>query len=226
MQRPVGPAVQLFADISSEVKRFSATSPNAALRPFKKTNGLFHTCYNKTMHFFLPFLFACVLSIVIVKLLLHFSHRLTYEFSFMHDPVYVPTRPDVVEKMLKMAHVKKGTHFADLGSGDGRVVIEAAKRGAIADGYEVDPFLILESRRNIQNSGHAHAAHIIWQSFWKADFSQYDVIFLYATAIIMDRMEEKLRSELKPGAVVIMHHFHFPHWKPIKQDGEIFLYRR
>lgn len=99
-----------------------------------------------------------------------------------------------------------------------------AKKGAIVHGYEVNPILVWRSRNFIKNAGLEKKAFIHWKSFWGEDLSKFDVITVYGITYIMEKLEKKLQSELKPGTRVVSNYFTFPTWKPAKQDGEILLY--
>lgn len=140
--------------------------------------------------------------------------------------IYDPSRKEAVEKMVELAEIKPGEKSVDLGSGDGRVVIEFAKRGAEAHGYEINPFLVILSKRNIRKSGFKGRAFIHWKNFWKADLSEYDIITVFQVSFAMNKLEEKLKYELKFGARVISNYWRFPNWKPVRYEKDIYVYER
>ena len=91
-------------------------------------------------------------------------------------------------------------------------------------GYEVNPILYLWSRRKIKKLGLESKAKIYFKSFWKADFSQFDVITVFGINYIMGRLERKLDKEIKEGTKVISYAFPFPTWKISQKDGAILVY--
>lgn len=143
---------------------------------------------------------------------------------FARGAVYVPSSYAKVEKMIKLAGPKTGEVAVDLGSGDGRIVIALAKAGAIAHGYEINPFLVWWSRYKIQRLGLTDRAFIHWQNFWKVDLSKADVVVVYGINYIMRSLEKKLKKELKTGARVISYAFPFPSWNHKHKEAGIFLY--
>lgn len=138
---------------------------------------------------------------------------------------FVPIDTAVLKKMVALLRVQPGEKAADLGSGDGRVVIELAKAGAKAQGYEINLFLVLASRRNIRKAKVSGEASIYWRNFWRQDLSSFQVITLFGMPHMMKRLQEKLTKELKPGARVVSHQFMFPDWPVSQQEPQLYLYR-
>ena len=133
---------------------------------------------------------------------------------------YVPSLRKNVDLMIKLAEIKKGQRVIDLGSGDGRLVIGAAKAGAYAKGFELNPFLVWWSSFEIKRQGLQERATTLRKNFWYEDLREADTVFLYGIKKIMPRLEKKLLNELKTGASVITLKSAFPHWLPkIKEDG-------
>jgi len=139
--------------------------------------------------------------------------------------VYVPSTPDKVQLMTELCGIGPGERAADLGSGDGRVVMALARRGAEAHGYEVNPVLVLLSRRAIRRAGLDGRAIIHWRSFWGADLSAFDVLTLFQGSFIMHRLEAKLRRELMEGARVVSDYWAFPSLAPERRVGTVYRYR-
>ena len=142
---------------------------------------------------------------------------------------FVPIDVTVLKKMIALLRVQPGEKAADLGSGDGRVVIALDKAGAIAHGYEINPLLVLASRRNIKKVEQAlrlrsGQASIHWKNFWTEDLSSFQIITLFGMPHMMKRLREKLARELKPGARVISHQFMFPDWPVSQQESQLYLY--
>lgn len=142
----------------------------------------------------------------------------------LRGAIYFPTSPRGVERMMQLAKIKNHEKIIDLGSGDGRILIAAARQGAIATGYEINPLLVWKARRNIKASGVADRAIVHWKSFWRVDFSIFDTVIVYGMPNIMNSLKKKLERELKPGTKVISNAFMFPGWKPVAQEGKVYLY--
>ncbi|WAS05976.1 methyltransferase domain-containing protein [Gloeomargaritales cyanobacterium VI4D9] len=139
----------------------------------------------------------------------------TFGETVAKDVPYVPTPQEVVEAMLKIANVNSQDVLLDLGSGDGRIVITAAKDYKVqkAVGVEIDPALVAESRRNIENAGVADRAEIIQQNLFNTDLSKYTVITMYLLPSVNLRLRHKL-LRLKPGTRIVSHAFDMGDWKP------------
>jgi SAM-dependent methyltransferase len=131
------------------------------------------------------------------------------------DVPYVPTPTEVVTAMLKLAGVKKDDVVYDLGSGDGRIVIAAARRhGARAVGIEIDPARIDEATDNARRAGVADRVRFVNQDLFKADIGEATVVTLYLLPRVNERLRPKLLAELKPGTRVVSHGFDMGDWKP------------
>jgi len=132
---------------------------------------------------------------------------------------FVPTPQDVVERMLELAQVKKGDVVYDLGSGDGRIVITAAKKyGVRAIGFEIDPDLIKQSRENIRKEGVAHLAEIREQDIRTVDLSPASVVTMYLLPEVNLMLRPNLWRQLKPGSRVVSHDFDMADWKAEKVE--------
>jgi cyclopropane fatty-acyl-phospholipid synthase-like methyltransferase len=134
------------------------------------------------------------------------------------DIHYVPTLDPVVDLMLQTAAVTSSDVVYDLGSGDGRIVIAAAKKfGARGVGVELDPDLIKQAKKNAQRAGVADKVTFIQGDLFKTDLSGATVVTLFLSQSINQRLEPKLKRELKPGTRVVSHRFPMPpDWKPDK----------
>ncbi|WP_448381012.1 SAM-dependent methyltransferase [Gloeomargarita sp.] len=131
------------------------------------------------------------------------------------DVPYVPTPQEVVDAMLKLGRVNSQDILLDLGSGDGRIVITAARDYQVkkAVGVEIDPALVAESRRNIQRAGVADRAEIIQQNLFDTDLSKYTVITMYLLPSVNLRLRPKL-LRLRPGTRIVSHAFDMGEWLP------------
>ena len=131
---------------------------------------------------------------------------------------YVPSPQFVVDKMIDLAGVKPGDLVYDLGSGDGRIVITAAKKGAKAVGFEIDGDLVGESRANIKKAGVEALAEIRHQDILTVDFSEAAVVTMYLLPDVNLQLKPKLLSQLKPGSRIVSHSFDMGDWKPDKVE--------
>ena len=128
------------------------------------------------------------------------------------DVVWVPTPPELVEKMLDMARVTPQDVVIDLGSGDGRNVISAAKRGARAIGVEYNPDMVALSRQKAQEAGVADRATFIEGDMYEADISKATVLALFLLTSNLDKLAPKFLA-LKPGTRIVNNTFHVTNWE-------------
>ncbi|MES1254394.1 MAG: class I SAM-dependent methyltransferase [Acidobacteriota bacterium] len=135
------------------------------------------------------------------------------------DIHYVPTSEAIVDTMLEAAHVTSADIVYDLGSGDGRIVIEAARRfGARGVGVELDPGLIKQATNNAAKAGVSDKVRFVKADLFKADLSSATVVTLFLSPSINLRLKSKLQHELAPGARVVSHRFPMPPDWPADQD--------
>jgi SAM-dependent methyltransferase len=127
------------------------------------------------------------------------------------DVVWVPTSPELLEKMLDMAKVTPQDYVVDLGSGDGRNVIGAAKRGATARGFEYNPDMVELSRRLAREAGVADKATFVQGDMYEADFSKASVLALFLLPQNLEQLRDKMFA-LKPGSRIVMNTFAIPGW--------------
>lgn len=131
------------------------------------------------------------------------------------DVPYVPTPEKVVLEMLKMAEVGKEDVLYDLGCGDGRIVITAARElGCRGVGIDIDPVRIKESRENAINAGVSDRVEFFLMDLFEADISQATVVTLYLLSEVNIRLRPKLLRELEPGTRIVSHDFGMAEWKP------------
>ena len=143
-------------------------------------------------------------------------------------PFFAPTSSERIKQILQLAKLKPGMKIVDLGSGDGRVLIELVKAypKITAVGIELDPEYVRLSKANIKAAGLSNKIQIKHVSFWTTKLAEYDLIITYCIRKSMDRLEKKLKNEIKKSCEVISVYFQFPNWKPKKQLGDIRLYRK
>jgi tRNA G37 N-methylase Trm5 len=128
---------------------------------------------------------------------------------------FVTTPQEVVDRMLEVAQMSPGDLLYDLGSGDGRIVITAAKRyGAKSVGFEIDPALVTLSRRNIREAGVEHLAEIREEDIRNVDLSAASVVTMYLYPSANLRLRAAIRRQLKAGSRVVSHNSNMGDWKP------------
>ena len=134
------------------------------------------------------------------------------------DVIYVPTPHEVVDDMLRLANVGKSDILYDLGSGDGRIAIAAAKKfGIRAGGIDIDPERIREANENARRAGVTHLVEFRQEDLFKADFGEATVITLYLLPDLNVKLRPRLLDELKPGTRIVSHQFDMGTWKPEKR---------
>jgi len=144
------------------------------------------------------------------------------------DVVWVPTPQALVDRMLDMAGLTKDDYVIDLGSGDGRTVITAARRGARAKGLEYNPKMVELSRRNAEAAGVTKRASFERADIFQTDFTKASLITLF----LLPKLNLKLRPkllEMKPGTRVVSNTFDMDDWKPdasIEAGGDCVSYCR
>ena len=129
------------------------------------------------------------------------------------DVVWVPTPQALVDKMLDLAKVTPNDYVIDLGSGDGRTVITAAKRGAKAHGIEYNPDMVELSKRNAAKEGVSDKATFAKADLFESDFSQAQVITMFLLTSINAKLRPKI-LDLKPGTRIVSNTFDMGEWKP------------
>jgi SAM-dependent methyltransferase len=134
-----------------------------------------------------------------------------------YDVPFVPTPYEVVEEMLRLVDIKSGDVLYDLGCGDGRIVITAAKKyGIKAVGIDIDPIRIKESNENAAAAGLAGKVRFIQQDLFEADFKDASVITMYLLTSVNMRLRPKLLTDLRPGTRLVSHSFGMGEWRPDK----------
>ena len=133
---------------------------------------------------------------------------------------FVASPTPVVRQMLILSDLKPGETLYDLGSGDGRAIIMAAKDfGAKSVGVELREDLVKRALSNIHELGLETKAKILQDDMFKVDLTQADVVFLYLTTSANEKVKPKLETELKPGARIVSHDYEVLGWKPYRIDN-------
>lgn len=146
------------------------------------------------------------------------------------DIHFVPTPDEVVDAMLRLADVGANDVVYDLGSGDGRIPIAAARRfGARGVGIDLDPKLVAQATRSAQEAGVADRVRFVEGDIFEADISPATVVTLYLLTSINERLRPKLQKELRPGTRIVSHQFRMGDWEPERETvidfRPLFLWR-
>lgn len=161
--------------------------------------------------------YAAIYKAVAIGVFLTFSLPLNAQDL---DVPYVPTPNEVVEKMLDIAEVQSDDYVIDLGSGDGRIVIAAAKRGASGHGIDLDPERIAEARKNAKKENVDDKVLFKQQDIFETDVSKASVITMYLLPSVNKKLRPTLLDELQPGTRIVSHSFDMGDWEP---DREVTL---
>jgi SAM-dependent methyltransferase len=142
-------------------------------------------------------------------------------------PPSVPTRASRIRKALQLADLKPNETFYDLGAGDGRVLLIAAREfNANATGIEIGPVQCALMYLRAAASGFGNKIQIKWGNYFNADLSQADVVFIYATSKEVAKLAAHLEKQMKPGSHLVSISADFPEWQPSEMDDRnlIFVY--
>jgi len=150
-----------------------------------------------------------------------------YIITFVSAAPFVPSSKEASRAMIRMAQIQKGKNVYDLGSGDGRLLFLAAEKGAHTVGYELNFILILVTLVKKFFSPYKQRIDIRWQSLWKADIRDADIVFVYLLPMSLDKLQKKLTTECRPGTVIVSNSFIFKNWPIVRQDKthHIFVFR-
>ena len=133
------------------------------------------------------------------------------------DVIFVPTPPETVDEMLRQARLRKGDVLFDLGSGDGRIPLAAAKQyGVRAVGIDIDEKLVAEATETAKREGLDHLVNFRLGDMFAADLSGATVVTLYLSDTLNVMLRPKLLRELRPGARIVSHDFRMGDWPPEK----------
>lgn len=165
-----------------------------------------------------------------ILLIIVFVILLTAGYASWSAAPWLPMRKKDVERCIKLADIKPGDKFYDLGCGDGRLVCAAAQAGADAIGLEISLFPYWLAKIRVIFSKNKNC-RIIFKSFWQADLSDADIVYIFLMLKIHRKLIPKFEKELKKGAKIISYIWPIPGWQPTKVDeingkGKLYLYQR
>ena len=160
--------------------------------------------------------FMTVFTFAFALLLLALSASAAYG-GFRAAP-WAPTRKGDEERFLRLAGIKPGQKVYDLGCGDGRMLLSAARAGAIATGYEVSLLFYFITYFKILRAGLRQNCRVLCRDFWRADLSEADIVYFFLMPKIYPKLKAKLEKELKPGAKVLCYIWPIDGWTALSQD--------
>jgi SAM-dependent methyltransferase len=178
--------------------------------------------------------FFLILIFVGIGLLLLLKY--IYKFKNFGAP-FVITKKENIDQIVKFINEKykdtsesntasknKPPKIIDLGSGTGDICIQLAKEGYDVTGIEINSFLVLISKIRAKINDVEKATNFFKGNFWEHDLKKYNCVIVYGISYIMDSLEEKLKSELKPGSIIISNYFEFSNLKPCSNTKEVHCY--
>jgi SAM-dependent methyltransferase len=177
----------------------------ACLKGMNPRRSIFKPVNSKTTRSMMS---ACLLFVLFSITGVQAQHR---------DVPFVPTPYETVEEMLKLADVGPGDYVIDLGSGDGRIVIAAAKRGAYGHGIDIDPKRISEAKKNASKAGMDNRVLFMEGNLFETDFSRASVITMYLLNSVNMKLRPNLLKNLRPGTRIVSYYFNMNDWEPDKR---------
>jgi SAM-dependent methyltransferase len=163
--------------------------------------------------------------IVIIAVIVFIVFLVSVSWTDTRGAPWVPTTMNTVRKMLTMAEVGPDDTVYDLGCGDGRTIITAARKyGARAVGVEIDPFRYAWCQVLITLLGLRNRVQVIYGDFFSQDLSGADVVTCYLLQKTNNKLEKKFRSELASGTRVVSNTFYFSGLQKVREDGDVNLY--
>ena len=168
---------------------------------------------------------ALTLAILIIFLWALLTVYLVFTiFAIFAGSAPIPSAESTVKCMMDLANIQPGELLLDLGSGDGRIIIAGAKRGARCIGFEINPILLWYTRLRVRIQG-LTSISVHGTNLWDADIKDADILTIYMVPIYMERLRKKIQAEMKPGSRVISGVYPFPDWEPEKTNGRVYMYR-
>jgi hypothetical protein len=164
--------------------------------------------------------------VVYILLIFVFAFFVWLDPVCFHGAPFSPTAPQVArDAAVEIVRIKPAALIAELGCGNGNVVLKFAQLGACVDGYEINGFLVKWARWRIVRQGLSHKAAVLQMDFWHVNLRPYNVVFVFQVGFIMSRLERKLRTELLPGSYVVSNCWEAPGLPLMQKRGTLWIYR-
>lgn len=158
-----------------------------------------------------------------IALLVFVVYSVIFVYKTKTGSPYIPSKDKQIKKMV--TYIKKGDVVADMGAGDGRLLIAAIKAGAKeARGWEIEPVVWLRGWFNIRKLGLNDRVSLVLGDMWRGDLSKYDVVFVYQLERFSERFVEKCKKEMKPGSIVVANTYPLKGLPLHKRNKELFIY--
>jgi len=136
--------------------------------------------------------------------------RILSEFPYLRSPI------EVIDKALEIANISKNDVFADLGCGDGAVLLRAAERFRVFSvGFEINPALVQIARRRVRSAGLQDLIDIVHSDLFSADLSKFSVIYIYPSPLVIERLSSKILAECVEGTRILVHDYPLKILQPI-----------
>lgn len=145
-----------------------------------------------------------------------------FTFVIAFGAPYLPTLKDRVPEAIELANLKPGQTLLELGSGDGRVLIAAAKKGIKSVGYELNPLLVVYSK--VKTIKYRKNIKIIWGNYWKKQWPKADGIFVFLLQPYMEKLDKRIVQDFPKGIKLVSFAFTIPDKKPTKENNGMYLY--
>jgi len=159
----------------------------------------------------------------VILVIILFVIILAFGFVIIFGAPYLPTMKKQQEQAFKLLNLKPGQKILELGSGDGRVLLAAARQGLLADGYELNPLLYLLSKAVCFK--HRKQINVYYGNFWHKKWPKADGIFVFLHPRFMNKLDKKIQHEFKGISVkVVSYAFKIPGKKPQKTKDALYLY--
>jgi hypothetical protein len=165
------------------------------------------------------YIFITLLTIFIIT----YTSYILY-LQLIPGAFYYPSKEKSIQNMIKLIKPNSKDVFVDLGSGDGCIVIAAAKMGLKSIGYELNPLLVRKSRKRIKKLKLSHLATIELKNFWKIDFKKADIVYIYQFPKYINKLEKIFQKANHP-ITVISNQYPFPHQKPFLTKDKLYFYK-
>ena len=167
-----------------------------------------------------------LLAYILVTLFqLFLAFYVTYlAVAFVTGGPFVPSSMKAARAMVSVAKIKPDDRVYDFGSGDGRLLMLAAEKGAIAVGFEINPFLVAYTNIRAFFSPYRGRVCAYWKNFWRAKVTDADVVFVYLLPWKMDKLQKLLETQLHTGAIIVSNSFIFRSWRVTQHDTDAHVY--